>query len=325
MARSDLLMTLVKAGTAGDQVLFRKTVEAMIAEERAKKHEVLAARLAEQLNGSRPRTPPEANHEKAGQIHDLFFEMVPQRTIDDLVLPESVLTACRELAQEHHRVDLLRTYNLEPRNRVLLAGAPGNGKTSLAEALANELMVPFIVARYDGLIASYLGETASRLRRLFDHVRTRACVLFFDEFDTLGKERGDLHETGEIKRVVSSLLLQIDALPAYVLVITATNHPELLDRAVWRRFQLRLELPPPSRAQVERYFACAEKSLDFSLGFSPRTLADRLHGVSFAELEDFVADVSRAYVLALPDADTKTIVQQRLKQWRDRFKPRSRS
>jgi len=120
-------------------------------------------------------------------------------------------------------------------------------------------------------------------------------------------------------------LLQIDALPAYVLVITATNHPELLDRAVWRRFQIRLELPPPTRAQVERYFTCAEKSLQFTLGLSPRTLADRLHGVSFAELEDFVADVSRAYVLALPDADTKRIVQQRLKQWRDRFQPNSRT
>ena len=276
MARSDLLISLVKAGTAGDQVLFRKTVEAMIAEERAKKHDVLAARLAEQLNGS-TRTGSAANHDRPGQVHDLFFEMVPQRTFDDLVLPESVLASCRELAQEHHRGDLLQTYNLDPRNRVLLAGAPGNGKTSLAEALANELMVPFIVARYDGLIASYLGETASRLRRLFDHVRTRACVLFFDEFDTVGKERGDLHETGEIKRVVSSLLLQIDALPAYVLVVTATNHPELLDRAVWRRFQLRLELPPPTRAQVERYFACAEKSLEFTLGLSPRTLADRMH------------------------------------------------
>ena len=86
-------------------------------------------------------------------------------------------------------------------------------------------MVPLIVARYDGLIGSYLGETASRLRRLFDFARSRACVLFFDEFDTLGKERGDVHETGEIKRVVSSLLMQIDSLPDHVFVITAMNHP----------------------------------------------------------------------------------------------------
>lgn len=126
-----------------------------------------------------------------------------------------------------------------------MTGEPGNGKTSLAEGIAHALAVPLVVARYDGLIASYLGETSSRLAKLFDYVRTRACVLFFDEFDTVGKERGDAHETGEIKRVVSSLLLQIDSLPSHVVVVTATNHPELLDRAVWRRFQLRLELPPP--------------------------------------------------------------------------------
>jgi len=94
--------------------------------------------------------------------------------------------------------------------------------------------------RYEAVVGSFLGETSSRLRRLFDFARTHPCVLFFDEFDTLGKERGDVHETGEIKRVVSSLLLQIDALPSYVVVVTATNHPELLDRAVWRRFQMRL-------------------------------------------------------------------------------------
>ena len=91
--------------------------------------------------------------------------------------------------------------------------------------------------RYEAVIGSFLGETSGRLKKLFDFVRTHQCVLFFDEFDTLGKERGDVHETGEIKRVVSSLLLQIDALPSHVVVVTATNHAELLDRAVWRRFQ----------------------------------------------------------------------------------------
>ena len=155
-------------------------------------------------------------------------------------------------------------------------------------------MVPFIVVRYDGLIASYLGETASRLRKLFDYVHTRPCVLFFDEFDTIGKERGDLHETGEIKRVVSSLLLQIDDLPSYVAVITATNHPELLDRAVWRRFQLRFELPPPQVQQAEEYFEKAVSRLTFPLGVSATTLAEKLEGANFSELEDFLADVAQS-------------------------------
>ena len=124
---------------------------------------------------------------------------------------------------------------------------------------------------------------------------------------------------GEIKRVVSSLLLQIDDLPSHVVVVTATNHPELLDRAVWRRFQLRLELPSPTRDQATAYFEKVAKRLDFSLGYAPRTLAEKLSGLSFAELEDFVADVARRYILSLPDADAKRIVAERLKQWKARF------
>ena len=155
-------------------------------------------------------------------------------------------------------------------------------------------------------------------RGFFDEVRTRRCVLFFDEFDVVGKERGDIHETGEIKRVVSSLLLQIDDLPSHVVVVTATNHPELLDRAVWRRFQLRLNLPAPTLASAEEWFHRFEKRLDEELGYKPASLAKRLKGLSFSELEQFSLDVRRQYVLTLPDGDVRTIVADRLKQWQGR-------
>lgn len=325
MARSDLLLSLVKAGVAGDQTLFRKTVEALIAEERARKHSVLAGRLAEQLsrNGSLPRLAGAPTMNGNGAVPELFYEVVPQRSIEELVLPQPVQQACAELIEEHHRTDLLRSYNLTPRHRILLSGAPGNGKTSLAEALAHALMVPFIVVRYEGLIGSYLGETASRLRKLFDYVKTRGCLLFFDEFDTLGKERGDLHETGEIKRVVSSLLLQIDAVPSYVVIVTATNHPELLDRAVWRRFQLRLDLPPPTPASAEKYLDQTLQRLNLSLGMSLHTIAQKLAGASFSEIEDFLSDFARRYVLALPNADAGKIVAQVVRQWEGRVCPRT--
>lgn len=110
---------------------------------------------------------------------------------------------------------MLRSHGLEPRHRILLAGPPGNGKTSLAEAIAEALSIPLLAVRYEFVIGSFLGETARRLRRVFDFARTTPCVLFFDEFDVVGKERGDIHETGEIKRVVSSLLLQMDDLPSW--------------------------------------------------------------------------------------------------------------
>lgn len=318
MARADLLLNLVRSAGSGDRVLFRKALEALIADERGKQHNVLADRLAAHLNSGGPpnslnKVPPEAA--------SLFYEVHPQRRLDSLILPDSVVSACKELIEEQHRADLLRSHNLEPRHRVLVAGPPGNGKTSLAEVVATELMVPLMVVRYEAVIASYLGETAVRLARLFGHVRTCRAVLFFDEFDVVGKERGDEHETGEIKRVVSSLLLQVDALPSHVVVVVATNHPELLDRAVWRRFQLRLHLPPPEPLQVEEWFRRLEERLGTKLGHSPRSLASKLKGMSFSELEEFGLDVQRRHALALPEEDLPRIVDQRLKQWEQRFNP----
>ncbi len=321
MARSDLLINLARAGAHGDHVTFRRTLEAIVADERGRQHTVVADRLADLL----AQEPAKGNGHAisgSGSGESMLHEVRPQRLLADLVLPDVVLSACGELVGEQRRADLLRSHALEPRSRVLLAGDPGNGKTALAEALAGELAVPLLVVRYESVIGSYLGETATRLARLFDHVRTRRCVLFFDEFDAIGKERGDAHETGEIKRVVSSLLLNVDALPSYVVVVAATNHSELLDRAVWRRFQLRLDLPRPGRDEAVEWFERFENRTGLHLGLSPRTISDRLLGLSFAELEQFCLDVQRRVVLAGPDAETKAITNDRLRQWAARHRPR---
>ena len=316
MARADLLVRLVQSGIRGDKATFRKVVEAIVAEERSKQHKVLAEKLEEMLNNA-PADRPVSNGAPMmdQRIGNLIHEIMPQRKLTDLILPEEVLQICHGLVQEHHRSDLLRSYNLEPRNRLLLIGPPGNGKTSLAEAIAEALIVPLLVVRYESVVGTYLGETAVRLRKLFEYVSTRKCVFFFDEFETLGKERGDIHETGEIKRVVSSLLLQIDSLPTHVLVIGATNHAELLDRAVWRRFQVRMNLPAPTRARLTEWFEKYERRINVSFGYSPATLAKRLLGSNFAEVEEFGATVFRQYVLEQPGADMKGIVTRTLQQW----------
>ncbi|MGI9001310.1 MAG: AAA family ATPase [Pseudonocardia sp.] len=315
MARSDLVIDLVEAQRRGDVARFRVLVEAIIAEERSNQHHLVADRLSELITTA-GSTELLTRDDRARPMADLLHEIVPRRRLVDVQLSEEVASATAEVIEEHHRAELLRSHGIEPRNRILLDGPPGNGKTSLAEAIAAETLLPLYVVRYEGVVSSFLGETAGRLDHVFEFARTRRCVLFFDEFDTLAKERADTHETGEIKRVVSTLLLQIDRLPAHVIVVCATNHGELLDRAAWRRFQLRLTLSPPSRAEATRFLQSLVAHLGGGLGLAPRTLADRLPGASYAELEQFAHDVRRRYVLALPSADLNEIVCSRLRQRR---------
>ncbi|HLC14815.1 MAG TPA: ATP-binding protein [Thermodesulfovibrionia bacterium] len=316
MARSDILLSIVQSANRNDMLSFRKSVESLIAEERAKKHNILADRLAACIveNGNRKSTAIRFDEHAKG----LIFEIVPQKKFDDLIIEAQSLNICKDLVEEQHRADLLRSYGLEPRNRILLTGSPGNGKTSLAEAIATHLMYPFFVIRYENLFGSYLGETASRLNNVFDYIKTRTCVIFFDEFDTIGKERGDTKETGEIKRVVSSLLLQMDRLPSYVVVITASNHPELLDRAVWRRFQLRLKLEVPDKSQIERFIKMFMKKTGISIDYNMKQLTEILAGQSYSEIETFCVDVLRKAILDNQQTNTKPIVIEALKQWQQR-------
>jgi len=322
MAQADLLVNLLKSATNNDQQTFRKLAEELIQEERSKGHRILADRLAKSLlpDASQVSRNISAKSDN-GRLKDLIYEVNPERALSSLVLPEIILTQVKDFVEEQHRAELLHSHNLFARNRILLAGPPGNGKTTLAESLACELMYPLFVIRYETLVGSYLGETSNRLKQVLDYVRTQRCVLFFDEFETLAKERGDTHETGEIKRVVSSLLLQMDELPDYVVVVAASNHPELLDRAVWRRFQLRIELPIPTREQLTHFIESIGQRSQTNFGYAPETLAKILLGSNFSEAEEFCLGVVRRAVLDRKTDDAKQITKLKLDHWKTRLIP----
>ncbi len=320
MARSDLLISLVRAGAAGDRSMLASTVEAIVAEEKSRSHHVLADRLQRALqsvpvvSSNQPRRPQSDGR-------DFVIESEPRVRLDDLILPLPAARLARQLIEEQNRADLLRAQGMQPRHRVLLSGPPGNGKTSLAEALAEALALPLLTVRYDALVGAYLGETNARLAKLFEYARATPCVLFFDEFDAVGKERGDVHETGEIKRVVSFLLIQIDHLPSYVVTVAATNHAELLDRAVWRRFQLRIDMPAPDAARrsilVARFFEIWRDDP----GVSPERLAERLGPVSLAEVVEFCQSVRRRCILAQGGESLNSVVAEELDLWASRVTP----
>ena len=324
MARSDLLVSLVRAGASGDRDMLRSTAEALVADERAKKHFIVADRIQRALSAV-PITPPaltaSSPHLSASNGREAILEVTARLQLNDLLLPLPAHESGRQLIEEHQRADVLRASGYEPRHRVLLSGPPGNGKTSFAESIAEGLGLPFYVVRYDALIGSYLGETNARLRKLFDYVRTTASVLFFDEFDAIGKERGDTHETGEIKRVVSFLLMQLDQLPSYVIVIAATNHGELLDRAVWRRFQMRLSLPSPTKSSVSVFIDRIITEWPETPKLSATRIAAKLGKVSYAETLDFCQNVRRRQILGLGEVAVDDAMRAELDLWTSRVTP----
>lgn len=324
MARSDLLVNLVRASAVGDREALRSTAEAIVADERAKKHHIVADRLQRALSAV-PVTPP-ALTTSSPQLNpvngrEAILEVTARLRLDDLLLPLPAQQSGRQLIEEHQRADVLRASGFEPRHRVLLSGPPGNGKTSFAEAIAEGLGLPFYVVRYDALIGSYLGETNARLRKLFDYVRTTPSVLFFDEFDAIGKERGDTHETGEIKRVVSFLLMQLDQLPSYVILVAATNHGELLDRAVWRRFQMRLAMPAPHRKEITVFLDRVFSDWPSAPKLSPAKVAAKLGLVSYAEALDFCQNVRRRQILGLGEISVDESLRAELDLWTARVTP----
>lgn len=320
MAKADLLVSLVRAGASGDRGRLRATVEAMVADERARSHHSVAERLEKALQAVAVTPPPlGAGRGLAGR--DMVIEATPRQQLDDLILALPVRRQAEQLIEEHVRADVLRAHGVEPRHRVLLSGPPGNGKTAFAEAIAEALALPFLVVRYDALVGSYLGETNTRLRALCDYVRTLPCLLFFDEFDTLGKERRDTHETGEIKRVVSFLIMQLDQMPSYVLLMAATNHAELLDRAVWRRFQMRLGFPAPDRRMIAAFLERRMSAWPEAQSVPPEAIAGRLGRTSYAEALEFCQAVRRRQILGLGELSVDDAVKVELDLWSSRVNP----
>ena len=297
-----------------DQRALQRTMEAIIADSQRSAAQGSLAGFDRNL--AHP-TPPGRLPER---VAELVFDMPARRRLDEMVLPPDLVNELREFLDEVAHAPLLRENSLEPRHTILMVGPPGNGKTTLAEVIATELSLPLLSIRYDAIVDSYLGETSNRLRRLIDWATLNPCVLFFDEFDAVGKERSDAQETGEIKRVVSTLLMQMDRLPSHAIVVCATNHPELLDRAVWRRFQLKLPVNKPDIDQLKDWFAKFSKSLGVDPGISAAEFAQQMLGENMSEVEGFTLDVRRQLVLSKGRMTASEAVQKVLSRMRRRLR-----
>jgi SpoVK/Ycf46/Vps4 family AAA+-type ATPase len=228
---------------------------------------------------------------------DLYEIMDPQISFKELVYGENILASFKEIINEWKQAQKLFNAGMLPTRKVLLYGPPGCGKTVAGFALAKEIGLKVAYVRLDSVFSSYLGQTNTNLRRIFDSIKSEPIMLFLDEFDAVAKKRDDNQEIGEIKRIVISLLQNFDFLPPNVLVVAATNHHHLLDPAVWRRFDLAIPIDLPdieSREKLLSNWLLPFKSLKES---DIETLATITEDINPSKLKDWVHKTLKNLVL----------------------------
>ncbi|WP_394547873.1 AAA family ATPase [Priestia aryabhattai] len=315
MAKGSYLKQLFQSFSDGDTDSFTRTAHSIIEEEKRKNHYQLADDLQKIINSisSKQFRKAESNFQN-NYLHllpkdkDSNFSLVDIKSSDvlleDLVLQEDIEENISELIKEYETSEILAAYGLKPRNKYLFCGPPGCGKTLTAKAIAGELDLPILYTRFDSIVSSYLGETASNLRKIFDFVTQGNWILFFDEFDAISKQRDSNDEHGELKRVVNSFLQLLDNYEGNSIIIAATNHQNILDSAIWRRFDDVILFEKPSlneiynllKKNLKRY---PIKDIDLEI------ISEKLEGFSHSDIERVCLNAIRKAII-----ESKTVLNQ---------------
>lgn len=252
MTTSDLVKKMFLSFHEKNNDAFYNAAREYIEHEKRKKHTIVAKELEKALyisnssSGSNKRfknaLPIPRDTEKGFPLLEIqHFDI----SMDSLLICQETKQQLEQALREFKDADVLATYNLQNKKKILLCGRPGTGKTFSARIVSSVLQIPLVYVRFDSIISSYLGETASNLRKVFDFIENGTWIVLFDEFDIIGKNRDDSHEHGEIKRVVNNFLQMLDNIKGDSLILAATNHQYMLDPAIWRRFDdvIYYELP----------------------------------------------------------------------------------
>ncbi|GAA5083806.1 AAA family ATPase [Paenalcaligenes hermetiae] len=289
MANASQLKALFQSHLEGDDARFYSVAMQVAATEAKQGHGRLAEDLRDLLDQAKARraiTPKKkvlSISEPRGELANLLTVSYPKSRLVDMVLStELELQLKRIILEQRHAAEIL-SHGLQPRRKLLLVGPPGTGKTMTASVLACELGLPLLEVRLDGLITKFMGETAAKLRQIFESIQHTRGVYFFDEFDAIGSQRGLANDVGEVRRILNSFLQMIEQDNSHSLIIGATNHPEILDTALFRRFDdlLHYELPDEesiANALKGRLSHMAVKNISW------RRLAKKASGLSYAEL-----------------------------------------
>lgn len=328
MATADQVKALVRCHVAADDDRFYAIVIQVAAHAAKQGHVKLAKELRGLVDAAKlesekavvaPRLRPVPIVQPRGELSELLTVAYPRTRIADLALDDAVGEKLERILLEQRQQGRLREHGLAPLRKVLLVGPPGTGKTMTAAMLATELGLPLFTIRFDGLISKFMGETASKLRLVFDAIAQSRAIYFFDEFDALGGERSAKNDVGEIRRVLNAFLQLLEQDESDSLIVAATNHPALLDRALFRRFDMVLEYGVPSRLIQERIMRDRLAMLD-ATGLDWEGIAKAAEGLSHADVARACDDaVKRAILADRREAVTEDVVggllERRASRW----------
>lgn len=292
MAAADQIKSLIKSFSDRDDARFYSTAMQIAASEAKKGHTALAQEIKELIDKAKEernisalriqKTIPLAS--PRGELSDLLEVFYPKVKLKDMILTPEIASSLNRIVTEHRKFEILQQHNLHPRRKLLLTGKPGCGKTKTAQALAGELGLVVFIVRLDGLITKFMGESISKLRLIFDAMQNTRGVYLFDEFDSIGSNRSYGNDVGEIKRVLNSFLLNIEKDDSQSIIIAATNLPEALDKALFRRFDDIIEYPLPGNEELSITFKKHLEGFKLSNENTIEHLVAEAAGLSYADV-----------------------------------------
>lgn len=317
MASGDQLKALLKSHIEGDDQQFFAVAMQVAAHEAKLGHGKLAEELRALIDEAKRRRPADRAvpiNRPRGELANLLAVSYPKLRLADMILDKRLSDQIQRVIREQRHAARLLEHGLSPRRKLLLVGPPGTGKTMTASVLAGELGLPLFQVRLDALITKYMGETAAKLRQVFDATEHTRGVYFFDEFDAIGSQRGLSNDVGEIRRVLNSFLQMIEQDRSHSLIIAATNHPEILDRALFRRFDDVLHYELPDEAQIATLLQ-ARLARYTKEEVSWGGLAKAAAGLNYAEVSRAADEVLKAALIDgrqwLGEAEIRLMLEER--------------
>lgn len=293
MAKADYIISLIKSHYNNEPERFTTIALQIAAHEAKLGHNIVANEIKTVIDKAKETKYKTKTF--APDLQGLIQENVPAVNLSDIIAPDNIKSRVNRIIAEFVQRDKLRKHDLENRRKILLSGPPGTGKTLTASILANELDLPLYTILMDKMVTKFMGETSAKLRQIFDLIEQRQGVYLFDEFDAIGGERSRDNDVGEMRRVLNSFLQFIERDNSDSLIIAITNNKELLDQALFRRFDDVILYNLPSQEEKEELLR--NRLAQFAKKIKFKDLLPNINGLSHAEISLACIDAIKETIL----------------------------